>query len=243
MPGMRIATGQEVAEAVKHCGNSADLVAYLIEHLNEQFKKAKVTKETAVQDLAGQLDQWREGLSKTEAIRENGVWFGVEPQSSAAIQAQIAQENTLHTLSEEGAERLKFRYALAEEDGQFVRAFGINGEAVKDATLLQRLDDIVHSEFAKQSLVLDADGRLRSHADGKTKPASLEQLSLVCQGLEKAFQQQNIEFVAQQEASPSRQPSPAKATTSVPAEPVAVQEAQAPSVSSEAPSTGPGAQG
>lgn len=239
MVAMRIATGQEVSEAIKHCGHSANLVEYCKARLEKQFAKAKLMKEPAIQQLLQQLSQLEAQFSKAEAIRENEVWFGKPPQSNDVIQKQIAQEITLKTLSEEGAERLKFRYALSE-DGQFIRAFGVDGKAVKDAAWVQRLDDIVHSEFAKQHLSLDDDGRLRSYAEGKAKPATQDELRLVCQGLEKACQRQHIEFIAQQETYPSSQPvTSVKAAVSAPVEQTSPKEPIQP----EAPSTGFGAQG
>lgn len=238
MVAMRIATGQEVTEAIKHCGQSADLVGYCKERLEKQFTKAKLYKEPAVQQLLQQLSQLEVQFSKSQAIQENQVWFGVAPQSNDAVQTQIAQETTLQHLSESGVERLKFRYALSE-DGQFMRAFGLDGKALKDPVLTQKLDDVVHREFAKHQLSLDNEGRLYSHADNKTRPATTEEMSQVCRGLEKTCRQQQMEFIAQQEVYPTSQPSQVQQSSPAPVE-AASQEVP---IQPEVPSTGPGAQG
>lgn len=240
MPAMRIATGQEVTEAIKHCGHSADLVDYCKERLEKQFKKAKLMQEPAIQKLLEDLTQLGVRFSKAQAIRESDIWLGVPPQSNQDIQAQLARTATLQSLSQNGVGRLKFRYALAE-DGQFVRAFGIDGQAVKDPAMLQQLDDIVHKEFAKQHLSLNTDGRLLYVEDGKKIPANLAQMQAVCKGLEKTCHEQHIQFTAQSETYPGATPSIPKMdvhakTASIPT-PI-----QQTTVTPEAPSTGPGAQ-
>lgn len=244
MVAMRIATGKEVAEAIKHCGQSADLVGYCKERLEKQFARAKLTKEPAVQQLLKQLMGLEEQFSQVQAMREKDIWLGVLPQSNHDIQTQLTQTAMLQNMSEEGVERLKFRYAIAE-DGQFIRAFGMDGQAVKDAVLLQQLDDIVHKEFAKQHLSLDANGRLLSVEDGKQIPANLAQLQAVCKGLEKICNDQNIRFIAQPESYPATTPNVTR--TGVPVQEPAktidtLSSSQETVVTPEAPSAGPGAQ-